>query len=183
MPDLVYIDDYGLLGTNFYWHKHDAKGITKEEILAVGLTSDRVQVAREIVDALIAIDTRLQEERGLRLFIKEGYRSKALYELVYEKRLLKFGEETKKLFNMETMPHASGRAVDVALWDPATDAEVYMRNAEDGTDALFVDFYKEHTDEEGKRYQELQTYLIRLMQEHGFALGTKRKYFHFDFTA
>ncbi len=167
MPDLVYIDDDGLLGTNFYWHKHDAKGITKEEILSVGLTSDRVQVAREIIDALVAVDARLQRERGWRLYIKEGYRSKALYELIYEKRLAKFGEETKKLFNMETMPHATGRSVDVALWDPAIDREVYMRNAEDGTDALFVDFYKERTDEASRRYQELQTYLISLMQERG----------------
>ena len=31
--ELVYIDDYGLLGTNFYWHKFEAKGLYKDDIL------------------------------------------------------------------------------------------------------------------------------------------------------
>ncbi len=30
--DLIYIDDYGLVGSNFYWHKYESKGLTKEDI-------------------------------------------------------------------------------------------------------------------------------------------------------
>lgn len=182
MHELVYIDNFGLLGSNFYWHKHDAKGITKEEILSVGLTSDRVEVHRNIIDALVVIDQRLQDERGWRLYIKEGYRSKALYKLVYDKRVGKFGkEETDGLFNMHDMPHASGYSVDAALWDPEKNSEVYMRDAADGTPALYVDFYKDRSDEVGTRFYELQRYTIALMEEHGFTLGTKREYFHFDY--
>ena len=116
------------------------------------------------------------------MFIKEGYRSKELYEIIYKRRVEKFGqEETDRLLNMADMPHAQGKSIDVALWNREEDKEVYMRVGEDGTDALFVDFYKNREDEEGKRYQELQEWVIDVMQNHGFRLGTKREYFHFDY--
>lgn len=82
--ELVYIDEYGLRGTNFYWHKYEAKGLSKEDILAAGLTSDRVQVHKDIIDALVAVDKGFQT-RGYVMFIKEGYRSKALYEIIYKR--------------------------------------------------------------------------------------------------
>lgn len=180
MSEFVYIDEYGLLGSNFYWHKHDAKGITKEEILSIGLTSDRVEVHGGIVDLLVEIDIKFREELGYRLYIKEGYRSKDLYELVYRKRVEKFGkEETDRLLNMTDMPHSLGLSVDVALWDPKEEKEVYMRDGEDGADALFVDFYKNR--EEGREYQRLQEFVINTMQDYGFRLGKKREYFHFDY--
>jgi D-alanyl-D-alanine dipeptidase len=179
--EFVYINQYGLLGSNFYWNKYEVKGITKEEILAVGLTDDRVQVHKDIIDILVKIDS-LFREKGYRLYIKEGYRSKDLYDLVYRKRVAKFGKkETDSLLNMEAMPHASGRTVDIALWDPEENKEVYLRKGEDGTQALFVDFYKGKDAEESKRYQTLQELLIHTMQDHGFRLGKKREYFHFDY--
>lgn len=79
------------------------------------------------------------------------------------------------------MPHAEGKSVDIALWNPREDREVYMRRGEDSTDALFVDFYKDRTDEEGQKYQELQEWVIGIMQDNGFRLGTKKEYFHFDY--
>jgi D-alanyl-D-alanine dipeptidase len=179
--ELVYIDDYGLRGTNFYWHKYEAKGLTKEDILNAGLTSDRVQVHASIINALQKVN-ELVGERGYEIFIKEGYRSKALYEIVYQRRVEKFGkEETDRLLNMDDMPHASGLSVDVALWDKAENKEVFMRNGDDGTDALFVDFYKLKIDENSVRYQALQEWFIGFMLENGFRLGTKREYFHFDY--
>lgn len=179
--ELVYIDDYGLQGTNFYWHKYEAKGLTKQDILDTGLTSDRVQVHKDIIKPLLAVERALTT-RGYTLFIKEGYRSKELYEVVYKRRVEKFGQaETDSLLNMQDMPHAKGLSVDVAVWNPQTNQEVYLRNGEDGTEALFVDFYKDQTGEAGKRYQELQEWLIGIMQVNGFRLGTKREYFHFDY--
>ena len=180
--DLVYIDDYGLRGANFYWHKYDVKGMTKEDILSVGLTSDRVQVHRDIIDALVVIDQEIFDLLGYRIYIKEGYRSSALYDLIYEKRVEKFGkEETDKLLNMQDKPHANGTTVDLALWDAEQDTEIYMRYGDDGLDALFIDFYKDRKDEEGKRYQYLQETLIGIMMKYGFCLGAKREYFHFDY--
>jgi len=87
--DLVYIDEYGLLGSNFYFHKYESKGLTKEDILDAGLTSDRVQVHQDIIEPLISIDQEFQK-RGLRLYIKEGYRSEKLYNVVYKRRVEKF---------------------------------------------------------------------------------------------
>lgn len=179
--NLVYIDDYGLRGTNFYWHKYAVKGLTKQDIIDAGLTSDRVQVHKDIIEPLLKVEQMLAKS-GYTLFIKEGYRSKALYEIIYQRRVEKFGQaETDSLLNMEDRPHAQGLSVDVAVWDPVSDKEVYLRNGDDGTKALFVDFYQGRTDEEGKHYQELQVWLIGIMQDNGFRLGTKREYFHFDY--
>ena len=178
---LVYIDNYGLKGTNFYWHKYEAKGLSKDDILSAGLTSDRVQVHKNIIEPLLKIN-KLLLERGYELFLKEGYRSEALYNIVYQRRVEKFGQaDTDQLINMKDKPHALGLSVDVALWNPVTNSEVYLRRAEDGTDALFVDYYKGKTDADSQRYQELQEWVINILQNHGFRLGTKNEYFHFDY--
>lgn len=176
------ISDHGLLGSNFYWNKYESKGLTKEDILSTGLTGDYVEVHEDLIPVLKEIDKKFQKDLGYRLFIKEGYRSKALYEIVYKRRCEKFGEEeTSKLLNMNDMPHSTGRSVDVTMWDPEAGKEVYFRRAEDGADALFADFYKGKEDEQSKQYQELQEYLITTMQEYGFRLGKLREYFHFDY--
>lgn len=177
---LVYIDESGLLGSNFYWYKYEAKGLTKEDVLSVGLTSDRVQVHQDILQPLVRVDSEFQKI-GYRLYIKEGYRSKDLYKMIYKRRVAKFGkEETDRLLNMEGMPHAEGKSVDIAVWNAKENKEVYLRRGEDGTDALFVDFYKGKEDEQSKKYQQLQEWVIETMQNEGFRLGTKREYFHFD---
>ncbi|PIR45312.1 MAG: hypothetical protein COV10_00290 [Candidatus Vogelbacteria bacterium CG10_big_fil_rev_8_21_14_0_10_51_16] len=181
MQDLVYIDEFGLLGSNFYWHKYEAHGLTKEDITNAGLTSDRVQVSRVLIDPLCAVNEQLAEKNWC-LYVKEGYRSPALYEIIYKRRVEKYGEEkTKALFNMKDMPHAKCDAVDVALWDKTTDKEIYMRYWEDSNPALYIGFYKDRTDPEGKHYQELQDYLIGLMLAQGFRIGSKKEYFHFDY--
>ncbi len=179
--DLVYIDDYGLLGSNFYWHKYETHGLSKEDIINAGLTGDRVQVSSVIVDKLVAIDKELQG-RGWRLYIKEGYRSKALYEIVYERRVAKYGKEvTDSILNIETMPHAEGLSVDISIWDIATNKEVYMRKGSDGVPAFFVHFYRDKVDEESKHYQEMQDFMAELMMKYGFRFASKREYFHFDY--
>lgn len=178
---LVYIDEYGLRGTNFYWHKYEGKGLSKQDVLDAGLTNDRVQVHVDIIDELVKINAEFQE-RGYVMYIKEGYRSKALYEIMYKRRVEKFGKaETDRLINMDDMPHSLGLSIDVALWNPKSESEVYMRKGDDGTDALFVDFYKDQTDTQSQHYQELQEWVIGIMQDHGFRLGTRREYFHFDY--
>lgn len=179
--DLVYIDEHGLIGSNFYWHKYANHGLSKEDILAAGLRDDRVQVSKEIIEQLAAIDKELQQN-GQRLYIKEGYRSRAIYEIVYTRRVEKYGkEETDKLLNMNDMPHAQGTSVDVALWDQKLNKEIYLRRGEDGLLALFIGFYRGKEDEESKQYQRLQDELAARMMRHGFRIGTKREYFHFDY--
>lgn len=181
VPNLVYIDEHGLLGSNFYYRKYADKGLSKADIDSVGLTSDRVQVSAIILAPLKKIDEVVRAQ-GYCLYIKEGYRSKDLYEIMYRRRCEKFGqEETDRLVNIKDMPHANGTTVDVALWNVQENKEVYMRNSADGIDALFIDFYKNKTDESSKKYQTLQDFLVGTMLAHGFEIGVKREYFHFNY--
>lgn len=179
--NLVYLDEYDLLGINYYWDRRAAYNLTDEELAAIGVTDNRVQVAREIIEPLQAVDAVFQT-KGYRLFVKEGYRSPALYELAYQKRVERFGQaDIDKLLNMNAMPHATGKTVDVTLWDPKVEAEVYLRNGDDGTEALFVDFYKSKSDTKSQWYQSMQEFVITTMLDQGFRLGSKREYFHFDY--
>lgn len=181
MKDLVYLDEYNLMGINYYWNRRNLFGLSEEKLIEAGVDSDRVQVHRDIIDKLISVN-KIFQEKGYILFDKEGYRPKKLYEYMYQERVKKFGKkETDRLVNMEIMPHASGKSVDVTLWDKKEDKEIFLRNKNDGTDALFVDFYKDKEDSKSKWYQEMQEYVINTMQDHGFRLGKRREYFHFDY--
>jgi D-alanyl-D-alanine dipeptidase len=180
--DLVYLDEYGLLGSNFYWHHRDKiKGATEEELAAVGLKDERVQVHKDLIEPLKNVDREFQK-RGFRLYIKEGYRPKELYGLVYSKRVELFGREaTDRLLNIRDMPHATGKSVDVTLWNEMEDKEIFMRDKNDGDNALFINFYRDRSDEQSQKYQELQDYVLDIMKKNGFGLGTKNEYFHFNY--
>lgn len=58
---------------------------------------------------------------------------------------------------------------------------MYLRDGDDATGALFIDFYKNKENEQSKWYQEMQEYVIGIMQDNGFRLGTLNEYFHFDY--
>ena len=180
--DLLYIDEHGILGSNFYWNHFERYGFTKQDAENVGLTGPRVQIHKDLIPILKEVDETFQRKFGYRLYIKEGYRSKELYELVYNKRVEFFGkEETDKLLNMKDMPHSLGKSIDVALWDEKTNSEVLMRNKADGPDSYMCDFYKNREDEEGKRYQYLQSEVIEIMKSFNFSLGKKNEFFHFNY--
>lgn len=176
--NFVYIDEYNLLGSNFYWHKGIEVGIPKGELAKVGLQDERVLVHKDIVGTLKNADKALQS-KGYRLYITEGYRSKELYRLINEKIKEKIGEkETNRILNMVDMPHATGKSIDVALWRDGK--KILLHDKEDGINGYFINFYKQG-DKENKYYQELQEFLINTMQDNGFRLGTKREYFHFNY--
>ncbi len=177
----VSIHDYGLQGSNFYWNKYVQYNLTKEELATVGITSDQILIHTDLIQPLTQVNDDLKQH-GYCLYIKEGYRSVALYELVYRKRVEKFGKErTDTLLNMKDMPHSNGKSVDVTLWNIKTNTEVYLRKGSDGPDAFFVDFYKNKTDPESIQYQALQDLLIITMKAHGFGMGILNEYFHFNY--
>jgi D-alanyl-D-alanine dipeptidase len=173
--NFTYINEHGILGSNFYWKKGNEIGLSKEEIENVGLTGERIQIHKDLIEPLLNADKELQTY-GYRLYVTEGYRSKELYELVNRKMIEIMGEKEKeRILNIKDMPHASGRSVDVALWK---DGEVKrLHDKSDGINGYFVGFYKEKNDE----YQKLQEMLIEIMQSNGFKLGTKGEYFHFNY--
>lgn len=179
--DLVAIDQHGLAGSSFYWDNRERYQLSVEELAAVGVQDQRIWVHCDLIPALLAADRDFQQN-DYRLFIREGYRSKELYALVFQKRSEMFGSENvSKLLNMTDMPHASGRAVDVALFDLKSDEPVATRGSNDGPESLFVDFYKNRSDPEGQAYQQRQALLRKIMETHSFSLGTLREYFHFGY--
>jgi D-alanyl-D-alanine dipeptidase len=179
--ELIPIGQYGLLGSSFYWNRYADYGLTREDLISVGMRDDQIYVSPEIIPVLLKIDKELQS-RGWRLYLKEGYRSKELYKLLYERRVAKYGQEmTDKLLNIKDMKHSSGLSVDVTIWDTVKNQEIHLRRSGDGPESLLIDFYKDSTDPEGQRCQELQKYLIETMIKHGFKLGERKEYFHFDY--
>lgn len=180
--EFVCINDYGLLGSNFYWvNRHKVEGLADEMLSYAGLTDDKVFVHRDIIDVLIEIDKEFQRS-GFRAYIKEGYRSKELYKLIYEKRVDMFGKDrTEKLLNMIDMPHATGKTVDVTFFDVLKNEEVLLRDKKDGDDAFFVNFYRGRAGVESAQFQRLQDLLIDTMLKYGFRLGKRNEYFHFDY--
>ena len=178
--NLVYIDEYDLLGSEYYWNNHEKMNITKNELIEIGITDSRILVHKDLIPPLQSVNEAFLT-KGMRLYVKEGYRSKELYELAFRKRVEKFGEkETSRLMNVEDTPHTTGRTVDVTLWDHKENKEIEMRNKKDDPEALFMDFYREKTDSKSKRYQELQHFMITTMIENGFQIGKLREYFHFS---
>ncbi|MCA9354547.1 MAG: hypothetical protein KC877_03455 [Candidatus Kaiserbacteria bacterium] len=178
---LVSLREHGIRGINYYWDRREQFGLTEAELAEVGITGNEVLVHMHLIDALKAVDAVFRQ-KGYELYVKEGYRPVELYELVYQKRVESGkADEANRLFNMTDMPHATGLSVDVTLWDIRRQREVYLRDGNDGVDALFVDFYKRKPGEVAEWYQVMQEWVIEVMQKHGFRLGTKREYFHFDY--
>lgn len=179
--ELTFIDAHGLLGSSYYFSNRSKWNITKEELAEIGIVDDRIQVHKDIISPLKVADEKFQK-RDLRIFLKEGYRSPALYHLVFHKRLAKHGEkQTNRLFNIKDKPHATGKAVDVSLWNGTKGEEIITKDIGDGPEALLVGFYKDKDDPKSNHYQELQEYIINTMTSCGFHLGKLGEYFHFNY--
>lgn len=175
MNDFVYLDEHGILGSNFYFKKGLDMGMTKQELESIGLRDDRVMVHKDLIEPLKKAQ-RLFAELGYDLYIKEGYRSKELYELVNQKMIQKLGEEAKnKILNMVDMPHSTGRSVDVALFKNGE--HIKLHDIADGVESYFIDFYKGKND----FFQDTQQKIITIMTGCGFELGKKGEYFHYNY--
>lgn len=178
---LVYIDEYGLLGSNFYYQKGKKIGMTKEQLEKVELFDDRVLVHKDIIKPLLEVD-KIFQKQGYRIYITEGYRSKKLYHLINEKMKEELGEEgTKKILNMKDMPHSTGKSVDISLHNQKTKSQALTKNPKDGIKAYFINYYKDSQKEEEKEYYKLQQLMIKTMIDNGFELGTRKEYFHFNY--
>jgi D-alanyl-D-alanine dipeptidase len=175
MKNFVFIDEYGILGSNFYWQKGNEIGLLKEELKRVGLTDERIKIHKDLIKPLLTADKELQKH-GYQIYVTEGYRSKELYELLSQKMVERIGEKGKnKILNTKDMPHSTGRSIDVALWK---DNQVFrLHDKADGINGYFINFYKEKK----PKYQKLQDLLTGIMQDSGFRLGTKGEYFHFNY--
>lgn len=178
--ELVYTDDFGIRGSNYYWHNAKRFNISAIELAEHGIVDERVRVDKAIIQPLQSAQKTLRSS-GYNIVIVDGYRSPELYQLAYKKRAELHGKDNAdSLMNLAAMPHASGRAVDIDLVDAKTSKKIEMRDRADGVEACFVDFYKGRNDLKSKEYQRLQDRLVGTMKKLGFVLGSKKEYWHFE---
>lgn len=181
--DLVKISEYGLEGKNRYWVNGDRYNVTQDELRAIGITDDQAYLNRRTCEKLQRINEELQEH-GLQLIVKDAYRSKELYDLVYEKRVKMFGkEQTDKIFNVRTYPHATGDTVDVSLVNAQTKEQLpLVMNIEDRQaliESRATDFYANSTDEKEQVVHTNRMTLKNIMNKYGFE-GIPHEYRHFN---
>lgn len=182
--DLVRPDDFGIESRHYYYLSRDRFGLTLEELTTVGVTDDKCRVGRALIAPLREAQ-RLFTEKGLRLIVKDGYRSPDLYRLVYDKRTARAGgahfgrENTDKLLNMERMIHASGRVVDIDLVRH-DGGLLRFRAAEDGVPAHRYGFYQGREDPEAREFQANQDLMREVMFGLGFEFGVLLEYWHFE---
>lgn len=180
-PILVSLLDYGLKGINFYWTRKDRFNLSEAELNSAGVFNDHAYVDEVIIFPLKEANN-IFAKHGYELLIKDAYRSPELYKLIQQKRYEIHGKEhTDKLLNLETMPHSTGRVVDVSLVDIKSGEELMFRDSADDPEAWFVDFYRDKADERSREFQRLQDLLIETMLSVGFKLGSKREFWHFEF--
>lgn len=173
--------DHGIQGINYYWVRREMYNLSIEELNNVGVFDEHAYVREEVIPALKNAQEFLLKQ-GFDLIVKDSYRSPELYNLVYQKRVQQHGkEETDRILNVVDMPHATGFAVDVNLINLQTHQEILLRNKTHGTDAFFVDYYKNSPLEEEKEFHRLQKLLAQSMLEHGFRYGKKMEFWHFEF--
>lgn len=82
---LVKTTDIGIDGHNYHVVEAKLFNITPQELEKIGATQSEALVAERLLKLLQKADQQLRKH-GYRLFVKDGYRSKKLYELAAKNR-------------------------------------------------------------------------------------------------
>ena len=131
---------------------------------------DTAYLNRETCEKLKLINEELLEH-GMQLIVKDAYRSKELYDLVYERRVALFGkEQTDKIFNVRTYPHASGNTVDVSIIDAKTKLPLKLvldiADRKAIIESRATDFFANSVDEEEKVVHTIRMTLKNIMNKY-----------------
>ena len=178
--NLVNLNEYGIKSINYYWERRRKFNISEQELHAIGISGDYAQVDKRLIPKLKEAN-KLFAKHGYEIIVKDGYRSKELYDLVRQKRYDLDGKEnTDKTFSTGTNPHSTGLVVDINLVRLDDGKEVRMWNKADWPDGIFTNFYKDKKDPKSLGYQKLQDMLIKTMLELGFKLGKRKEFHHFE---
>jgi D-alanyl-D-alanine dipeptidase len=180
MTQFVKVSDYGIKSQSYYWRNRRRFNISIDELRTAGVEGDEVYVDQLLLKPLKEANAELRAS-GFELKVMEGYRSPALYKLVYAKRQAYGDGKSTAILNLDKMPHATGRAVDLALIHLSNGREAATRNKNHGLDAIVVDFYKGKKDRASLTYQTRQKLLRNIMEARGFVLGSKKEYWHFEY--
>jgi D-alanyl-D-alanine dipeptidase len=178
--NLVKLSDYGIKSINYYWERRDKFNLSEVELNMVGVNGGDAFIDYSLIPRLQEVN-KLLNPIGYEIIVKDAYRSKKLYDLVRQKRYESDGKETTdRTLSATRMPHSTGLAVDVNLVDLSTGEEIAIWDKSDWPDGIFVDYYKNKTDEKSRQYQRMQDLLINTMQKAGFKLAPKNEFHHFE---
>jgi len=177
--DLVRPDDFGVKSEHYYFVNRDRFDLTIEELAQVGVSDDKCRVGTVVIPTLLEAQSKFRA-LGYDLIIKDGYRSPALYRLVYDKRIARYGEEhTHKLLNIDRMIHAKGNVVDIDL-APLDGSKMMFRSGEDGIPAHIYGFYQDRPGTDAIIFQRNQDMMKEIMFGLGYEFGTLVEYWHFE---
>lgn len=174
----VSLQEFGYKCDNYYVGSGGlAIGLTPEILAEVGFTNDTLWVHPDLIDPLHKFKNYLYA-LGFGLIIKDAWRPKALYKHIAKHRKSK-GLPVDKFLNLQSMPHATGMAIDIVLTCSVSGRVIWTRDQpRDGDDSCFYGFYKDQGDYWSKEYHKLQTVMVESAQRAGFELGSKNEYFH-----
>jgi D-alanyl-D-alanine dipeptidase len=118
---LVDIEQFGLIGQDYYYNLVRRKAIADPEIRRTALeaTTPSIWLRESVARDLKLVDTAL-EPLGLRVYVLSGYRSPTLQRIIRELATVEQGSAftERMLANPEIhLPHATGAAFDLELWD------------------------------------------------------------------
>jgi len=183
----VSLQKLGYKCINYYFGKGGQEiGLSKEFLHSIGITNDTLWAHPDILKRLRTAQ-QILNRAGYDFAIKDAFRPVALVEEICRLRKEQ-GKEVEKLISQEKMPHATGMAIDVTLYEFFEDEnefyideEVYTRdNKKDGDDCSYVGFYEGKTDADSINFQNIQKILIGAFHRAGFVLGNRREVWHFE---
>jgi D-alanyl-D-alanine dipeptidase len=177
------LQELGVRCENYYTGDGGKKiGLTPEILREVGLVDDTLWIHPSVMSKLEMASMKILA-KGFHILVKDAWRPVKLYRHIVSQRKMK-GLHVEGLINEETMPHATGMAIDVVLVNPTTNSPVMMRNhARDGQESIFVNYYTRRHGDDCREFQRLQDILIFSFIEVGFRLGSKKEYWHFELPA
>lgn len=154
-------------------------GLVEMDLCRVGHEDDNLWVHPDVFVALERVREDIMDH-GYDIVIHDAWRSVALCKLLLEKhRQANLG--TLELMSQKSFPHATGLAVDAILFCPQTEKEIWLRDhPKHGNASTKYGFYANAKDPDGQRYDRLQKLLVRTFHNHGFRLGAKQEYWHFE---
>ena len=186
MENLVPIENYWLEGKNWYWENATKFGITARELELLDILDERAYLTEYACLQLQKIDRELRTI-WLRLVIKDAYRSKELYELIYHKRVAALGkEDTDKILNTKgDYPHSTWNTVDVTIVSTSDKKPLQfylpIENRELQVASRATDYYEKGDSEEEKLVHHNRMILKDIMQKYWFE-WIAHEYRHFNLT-
>lgn len=186
MHHLVPIHDYWLEWKNRYWVNASAFNISYIELELIWILDDIAYLTKECCQKLQDINAELYKS-WLKVIVKDAYRSKELYDLVYQKRITKFWkEETDKILNTRTYPHATGNTVDVALVSIIDNKPLRMyipiENREQQVASRALHYYEDSDNDDEIEIHKNRMLLKDIMNKYWFE-WIAHEYWHFDLKA